>query len=99
MVGPTDGASDDIDPAAKGTSPRWATAVPVALGFLVAAYLIRRHVVGLRFPVPWPDEGSFLWQALAFRDRLSLRAPEVHPEREVMWMPPGFLVLEGLLFK
>src|SRR6185295_15131208 len=79
--------------------PRWAVAVPVALGLVLGAYLVRRHLVGLRFPVPWPDEGSFIWQAIGLRDRMSLFAPEVNPEREVLWMPPGFLVLEGLLFK
>src|SRR5689334_2756763 len=94
----TDGATGGTEPAPR-PSPRWAAAVPAALAVALAAYLVRRHLVGLRFPVPWPDEGSFLWQALAFRDRGSLFAPEVNPEREALWMPPGFLVLEGLLFK
>src|SRR5882724_2436943 len=71
----------------------------VALACVFLAYLVRRYVIDLRFPVPWPDEGSFLWQALAFRDGFSLFAPEVNPEREAMWMPPMFMVLEGLIFK
>ena len=49
--------------------------------------------------MPWPDEGSFVWQALAFRDNWSLFAPELHPGRDVLWMPPGFMVLEGTIFK
>jgi hypothetical protein len=76
--------------------PRYAK---VVLACVFVAYLVRRYVIDLRFPVPWPDEGSFLWQALAFRDHFSLFAPEVNPEREAMWMPPGFMVLEGLFFK
>src|SRR5512142_1064509 len=78
---------------------KWLQVAPaVLLGVVCAAYLFRRHQVDLRFPVPWPDEGSFLWQALAFRDRFSLFAPEVNPEREALWMPRGFMVLEGLFF-
>jgi hypothetical protein len=89
------------DAASSGTraSRLWSFAPVAALACVFAAYLIRRSMVDLRFPVPWPDEGSFLWQALAFRDRLSLFAPEVNPEREALWMPPGFMVLEGAIFK
>lgn len=71
-------------------------------GVLVGAcawFLIRRGELGLTRPVPWPDEGSFLWQALAFRDGWTLFAPELNPARQVLWMPPGFMVLEGLYFK
>jgi len=66
---------------------------------VVAAYVVRVRLLGLTFPTPWPDEGSFLWQALAFRDHGTLFAPELNPEREVLWMPPGFMVLEGLVFR
>jgi hypothetical protein len=66
----------------------------VALAFL--ATMFRR---GLAYPTPWPDEGSFLWPTLAFRDGFSLFAPELHSTREVMWMPPGFMVLEGTIFR
>lgn len=71
-------------------------------GALVAfaiAFLVTEHVHDLTFPIPWPDEGSFLWPALAFRDHFSLYAPEVNPEREIFWMPPGFMVMEGIIFK
>lgn len=79
------------------TRAQAAPALLLAIG--CAAYLLWRHQVDLRFPVPWPDEGSFLWQALAFRDRLSLFAPEVNPQREALWMPPGMMILEGLIFR
>ena len=74
----------------------------LALGLFVVSvglFLSRERQLGLRFPVPWPDEGSFLWPALAFRDHSALFAPEIHPSRDAMWMPPGFMVLEGLLFR
>lgn len=79
---------------------RWLA--PVYLCVLAVAgvcFLWARQVHELSFPVPWPDEGSFLWPALAFRDHLSLYAPELYPTREVYWMPPGFMVLEGCIFK
>jgi hypothetical protein len=71
----------------------------LALACCATAFLWARNRHELTYPVPWPDEGSFLWPALAFRDRFSLFAPELFPDREVFWMPPGFMVLEGLIFK
>jgi hypothetical protein len=71
----------------------------LALGGCAAAFLWARNKHELTYPVPWPDEGSFLWPALSFRDHFSLFAPELFPDREVFWMPPGFMVLEGLIFK
>jgi hypothetical protein len=72
-----------------------------ALAFVVIAvrFVVIAHGRGYRFPVPWPDEGSFLWQALSFRDHFDLFARELNPFRPVLWMPPGFMVLEGLFFK
>lgn len=92
-------AQEDAAPPGTRSSRLRSLAPALVLSCVFVAYLIRRALVDLRFPVPWPDEGSFLWQALAFRDRLSLFAPEVNPEREALWMPPGFMVLEGALFK
>lgn len=69
------------------------------LGVAAIAFIWTEHLHDLTFPIPWPDEGSFLWPALAFRDHASLHAPEINPEREIFWMPPGFMVLEGIIFK
>lgn len=69
------------------------------LGAAAIGFVWTEHAHDLTFPIPWPDEGSFLWPALAFRDHASLYAPEVNPEREIFWMPPGFMVLEGIIFK
>jgi hypothetical protein len=70
----------------------------LAIAVALLAYQVSVTVTGLRFPVPWPDEASFLWPALGFRDHFDLFAPEVNPEREALWMPPGFMVLYGLVF-
>ena len=66
-----------------------------ALGWFVHS----RARLGFHSPTPWPDEASFLWQAIAFAEHGSLAAPEIHPERPVHWMPPGYMVLSGLIFK
>jgi len=71
------------------------------LGFaiLLISYLIHHSMLGLHFPAPWPDEGSFLWAAIAIQDHNTLLAPQLNPERVVMWMPPGYMILQGLVFK
>ena len=84
-------------PALKRRAPDIAHAW--VLGAAALAFLLTGHLHDLTFPIPWPDEGSFLWPALAFRDHASLYAPEVNPEREIFWMPPGYMVLEGIIFK
>src|SRR5438105_2633552 len=67
---------------------------------LVAAACVARHVVaGLTMPVPWPDESAFLWQAIAVQRTNSLFAPELNALREVFWMPPGYMIAVGALFK
>lgn len=72
----------------------WAT-----LLVFLAIYVWVHTLADLAFPVPWPDEGSFLWQAIAVEERNTLFAPELNPYRDVMWMPPGYAILHGLLFK
>ena len=72
----------------------WAT----LLAFF-GAYVWVHQLAGLTFPIPWPDEGTFLWQALAFADGNTLFAPQVHPDRHIMWMPPGYMIVQGLIFK
>jgi hypothetical protein len=79
---------------------RWQDALYAGLfGVWAIVFLWTEQAHDLTFPVPWPDEGSFLWPALAFRDHLTLYAPELNPAREIFWMPPGFMVLEGTIFK
>ncbi|HEY6558973.1 MAG TPA: hypothetical protein VI072_16935 [Polyangiaceae bacterium] len=63
------------------------------------AFVLSVRRLDLTYPVPWPDEGLFLWQALAFRDSGGLLAPELCEKRDVFFMPPGYMVLQGSLFK
>jgi hypothetical protein len=66
-------------------------------GFAVAFVWV--HVLaGLSFPVPWGDEGAFLWQVLAVAEHATLFAPELNPDRHVMWMPPAYPIVLGGLF-
>jgi hypothetical protein len=54
---------------------------------------------GNTFPVPWPDEAVFVQQATAFQQHSSLFSPQLHPTRDVFWMPPGYMILLGIFFK
>jgi hypothetical protein len=65
----------------------------------LAVYIQVHRLAGLGFPVPWPDEGSFLWQAIAVQEGNTLFAPQLNPQRHVMWMPPGYMILSGWVFK
>jgi hypothetical protein len=71
----------------------------IALGAFVAFFRARSELGGFTHPTPWQDEGSFLWQAIAIKESNSLFAPELNPNRHVFWMPPGYMVLSGLIFK
>lgn len=71
----------------------------LCLGLFIALMIWQHVKAGYTFPIPWPDESHFLWQANGFSEHFSLFAPQLNPERSVFWMPPGFMVLVGLLFK
>src|SRR5579883_1183 len=71
----------------------------VVAGLFVGAYILRHISAGYVFPVPWPDEASFLWQAIGFQHTNTLFAPELNPVRDVFWMPPGYMLIIGALFK
>jgi hypothetical protein len=75
------------------------TSYRIALLTLLLSYLVHLRILGLQYPVPWPDEGSFLWPAIAVQEGNTLFAPELNPDRPVMWMPPGYMVVQGLIFK
>jgi hypothetical protein len=70
---------------------------------ICASYLllliILCYFAGFKFPVPWDDEAFFLLQAYSFAKTNSLLSPYLSPERVVMWIPPGYLILMGMIFK
>lgn len=79
--------------------PAWESAAfGAVLVVALAAYLQVHALAGLTFPIPWADEGTFLWQAIAVQERGTLFAPELNPDRHVMWMPPAYPILMGLAF-
>lgn len=92
------------DPTAADRSPRFSPRtvrrIYAGIVVLVIVLAVERHVsAGYALPVPWPDESSFLWQSVAFANHATLLAPELNPAREVMWMPPGYMITMGLVFK
>jgi hypothetical protein len=69
---------------------------------LVASFALAQAALharaGFTFPPPWIDEAWFLWQAKAVADTGTLVAPQLHPERPILWMPPGYFVAAGAAF-
>ncbi len=63
------------------------------------AILFVRLGLGFQFPVPWPDETGFLAQAFDLASSGSLFDPGLNPDRVVMWMPPGYMVLLAGVFR
>ncbi len=54
---------------------------------------------GFTFPVPWPDEAVFVQQAISFQQHNSLYSPNLSDARPILWMPPGYMVFLGTMFK
>ncbi|MDP9123115.1 MAG: hypothetical protein M3N82_00680 [Pseudomonadota bacterium] len=72
--------------------------LPAAVAIMAVAVIVH-FLSGLRFPVPWVDESYFLLQSLSFARDNSLLAPELVPDRPLMWMQPGYMVILGGFFK
>jgi len=69
----------------------------VAVVIVLSAFAHSRAAFYL--PHPWPDESAFVWPAIAFQEENTFLAPQVNPERPLMWMPPGYYAVVGLLLK
>jgi hypothetical protein len=64
-----------------------------------AAILFVRAVLGFQFPVPWPDETGFVAPAFDFARHGTFFDPGLNPDRVVMWMPPGYMLLLAGVFR
>ncbi len=65
-----------------------------------AAWYAVLHVSSARyFPLPWPDESSFLWPAISLAETGSLLTPELMERHHPMWMPPGHMLVNALVFR
>ncbi|MFZ1684733.1 MAG: hypothetical protein WAU88_11480 [Candidatus Zixiibacteriota bacterium] len=66
---------------------------------IMVAYVALHFQASYTFPFPWPDEAHFIWQANGFAEHFTLFAPELNPDRTIFWMPPGYLVILGIVIK
>lgn len=76
----------------------------IASSFLALAVAAAGHAwfhvrADLTLPVPWPDEFHFLVAARAWLESGSFATPELHPERPLMWMPPGYAFAMAQIFR
>jgi hypothetical protein len=82
---------------AEPGSARWALIGTAALAIVV--YWWVHGLAGFSFPVPWGDEGAFLWQAIAVQEHGTLLAPQLHPDRPILWMTPAYPIVMGAAFR
>jgi len=72
-------------------------------GLLVCATIAlsanAHKVAGMTLPLPWDDEASFIWPAVSFMEHGTLQSDYLNPERPIMWMPPGYMLLLGTIFR
>jgi len=68
-------------------------------GVTLGLYLFWHLKASWNFSIPWPDESWFLWPSISFAEGNTLFSPELNPARTIMWMPPGYMVIMGSLFK
>jgi 4-amino-4-deoxy-L-arabinose transferase-like glycosyltransferase len=65
----------------------------------VMGYVLVHRRASFSLPVPWPDESLFLWQSVSIQQSNTLVAPQLDPDHAILWMPPAYTILTGLLFK
>jgi hypothetical protein len=84
----------------RAVAPGWPTILFLLPALVAAAAILTvRGWLGFQFPVPWNDETGFIAQAYALAHTGSLFDPGLNPDRIVMWMPPGYMVLLAGLFR
>lgn len=66
---------------------------------ILASYLWACSGSGFRYPPPWPDESIYMWSAVSIQRDTSLLAPQLNPERPFLGMMPGYMIIQGLIFK
>jgi len=66
---------------------------------IIIAYILLNNLAGYTFPIPWADEGIFLWQSISFQINNTFVAPQLNPTRPLLLMPPGYMIFNGFLFK
>ncbi len=84
-------------PSNLASAERLAYIAALALVALVIAAL--HLALPFRFPIPWPDETSFLAPAFELARHGTLYVWGMNPDRLVMWMPPAYFVALAALFK
>jgi len=66
---------------------------------IIIVYILLNNLAGYTFPIPWADEGIFLWQSISFQENNTLIAPQLNPTRPLLLMPPGYMIFTGVIFK
>jgi len=79
------------------TISKWICGLLICITIALSAYA---HVVaGMTLPLPWNDEAAFVWPAVSVMEDGTLSSDYINTERPVMWMPPGYMLLLGIIFR
>ncbi len=73
--------------------------VGCALLLLVSLVFFIRFFLAFTFPIPWSDEIDFIAPAFEFSRTGSFFVEGLNPDRVVMWMPPGYMLLLAAVFR
>jgi hypothetical protein len=86
-----------LDTHKFGTIEKWMCGLLICTTIALSANA--HKVAGLTLPLPWDDEAAFIWPAVSFMEHGTLRSDYLNPERPIMWMPPGYVLLLGIIFR
>lgn len=71
----------------------------IFLAIVVTVSVGNRILLPFQFPIPWNDETAFIAQALSFSETGSLFTYGLNAERDLMWMPPGYMLFLAAFYK
>lgn len=69
-----------------------------AVVVVAAAVVCIRILFAYTFPIPWSDETDFIAQAFELSRNGTFFVYGLNPDRIVMWMPPGYMLLLAAVF-
>ncbi len=74
----------------------------IRYGLIITLLLLHiglHNLAGFSFPVPWNDDATFIWPSIAFSQTGSIFTPVMNASRMILIMPPGYMVVTGLILK
>ncbi|MDA8139708.1 MAG: hypothetical protein M0036_13740 [Desulfobacteraceae bacterium] len=71
----------------------------ICLAAVIGVAVSNRVFLQYEFPIPWNDETAFIAQSISLADNGSFYTYGLNANRDLMWMPPGYMILLAAAFK